>query len=165
MSAAMRLLGRRPLTEAELRARLAKARHSATAIDHTCERLRAAGYLDDHALALDFIVNRAQRLGHGPEKLVAALCGRGVLRDVAEGALQLTVERGDFSPREVLLQRMRHHLRVAAPPLGRRDYARVYNALRRAGFGEEMIRQELDCHREPASHAEPIANETTDDFP
>jgi hypothetical protein len=60
---------------------------------------------------------------------------------------------------------MRQHLRGAAPPLGPRDYARVYNALRRAGFGEEMIRQELEGYRDPASHAESIADETTDDFP
>ena len=161
----MRLLGRRPLTEAELRERLARAHHAAAAIDHTCERLREAGYLDDHALAVDFIVNRAERLGHGPEKLLAALCERGVPEEVVEAALQLAIERGDLSPREVLQRRMRRHLRGAAPPLTPREYARVYNALRRAGFDGAMIRQELDCLREPASHAEPIADETTDDFP
>jgi SOS response regulatory protein OraA/RecX len=164
-SVAMRLLGRRPLTEAELRERLATARHAADAIDHACERLREAGYLDDHALALDFIVNRAERLGHGPEKLVAALCGRGVPQGVAEAALQLAIERGDLSPREVLLRRMRRQLRGTAAPLTPRAYARVYNTLRRAGFGGESIRRELDRYREPASHAEPIADEATDDFP
>lgn len=161
----MRLLGRRPLTEAELRERLTRAQHAAGAIDHACERLRQAGYLDDHALALEFIVNRAERLGHGPDKLVAALCERGVARGVAEAALQLAVERGDVSPREVLLRRLRRYLRGATPPLSAREYARVYNALRRAGFGGELIRQELECYRAPASHAEPIADETTDDFP
>jgi SOS response regulatory protein OraA/RecX len=162
--AAMRLLGRRPLSEAELRERLRARGHAAAAVEEACARLREAGYLDDLRLALDFIVTRAERLGHGPAKLVVDLCGRGVGHDVAEDALQIAIRQGDLVPREVLRRRMRRHLGGAPVPPGPRDYARVYNALRRAGFDDEAIRQELGDCRESASHAEPIADETSDDF-
>jgi regulatory protein len=162
--AAMRLLGRRPLSEAELRGRLEARGHATAAVDEACARLREAGYVDDRRLALDFIVTRSERLAHGPEKLVADLCGRGVGRDVAEAALRIAIRQGDLSPRELLRRRMRRHVGDAALPLGPRDYARVYNALRRAGFDGEAIRRELEDRREPASHAEPIADETSDDF-
>jgi hypothetical protein len=39
------------------------------------------------------------------------------------------------------------------------------NALRRAGFDEEAIRQEIDSISDPALHDEPTADEPTDDFP
>jgi SOS response regulatory protein OraA/RecX len=70
------------------------------------------GYLDDRRLALEFIVTRAERLGHGPTKLVEDLCRRGVGREVAEAALRLAVERGDVSTTEVLRRRMRIRPRV-----------------------------------------------------
>jgi len=161
----MRFLARRPLSETELRARLEAGEHAASEIEEVCDRLKEAGYLDDHRLAVDFVTTRAERLGHGPEKLVAALCGRGVAREVAEAALRLAVERGDLSPREVLRRRLRRHLGDAASPRSPRDYARVYNALRRAGFDDGAIREELGPYREPASHTEPTAEEIDDEFP
>jgi regulatory protein len=164
-SAALRLLARRPLTRAELHERLVARDHPVAAADAACTRLRELGYLDDRRLALDFIVTRAERLGHGPARLVDGLCRRGVAREDAEAALRLAVERGDLSVRDVLRRRLARQLRQLRQPRGRRDYARMYNALRRAGFDEEAIRQEIDAISEPALHDEPTADETTDDFP
>ena len=147
-----------------MRARLAAKGHPEPAIEEACSRLAETGYLDDGKLALDFIATRAERLGHGPEKLLAALRARGVEPDEAEAALRLAVERGDLAPREVLRQRLPRHLRGATLPLASREYARVYNALRRAGFDDDAIRKELGRCGEPASHTESATDEIDDDF-
>jgi len=163
-SDALRLLSRRPLTVFELRQRLERRGHAPAAVEGACSRMRDAGYLDDRRLALDFIVTRAARLGHGPERMIEALCARGIDRGIADSALQAAVTSGDLSPCEVLRRRIARAVRGATPPLERREYARVYNALRRAGFDEESIRQELEPFQAPAPPADSTADEATDDF-
>lgn len=145
--AAVRLLARRPLSEHQLCRLLETQGHAAAAVESACCRLRQAGYLDDRRFAMDFIVTRAERLGHGPEKLVADLLRHGVGADVADSAMHLAIERGDVSPRELLRARIRRRLAGGSQQLQPRAYARMYNALRRAGFEEESIGRELEPYR------------------
>jgi regulatory protein len=128
------MLARRPLSRVEVRTRLERRGHGPDEIEAACERLGELGYLDDADLAFDFILARSTRLSHGPEKLVDALCRRGVERVVAEAALQRARAEGELCDADLLRRRLRRHLREPEGPLDRRDYARVYNALRRAGF-------------------------------
>jgi regulatory protein len=158
---ATRLLARRPLTEFELRERLGAAGHAGADVEEACERMRAAGYVDDGRLAADFIAARAERLGHGPLRLVEDLCRRGVAREVAERALRGAVDRGDIDPRALLRRRLRRHLPGTKP--SRRDLARVYNALRRAGFDDDAIRTELDALDLSALHGAPSTYGASDD--
>ena len=67
---ALTLLAHKPLTESEVRVRLASRGHAAESVHATIERLRDAGYVDDQRLALHFIATRASRLGHGPGRLI-----------------------------------------------------------------------------------------------
>jgi regulatory protein len=163
-AAALRLLARRPLSRAEVGTRLERQGHGPGEIEAACERLDELGYLDDARLAFDFIVTRSARLSHGPAKLVEALCRRGVERPVAIAALERARAEGELEDVELLRRRLRRHLRDPRGPLDRRDYARVYNALLRAGFDPEAIRRELDSYRGPASHDRPTTDETIDDF-
>ena len=85
------------------------------------------------------------------------LDGPGTVEDAL--ALREVVERGDVTPREILRRRIRRRLVGAALPLDRRGLARVYNALRRAGFDAESIRQELEPYGVPTSRVDPISDE------
>ena len=161
---ALSILARRPLTEAELRRRLAARDHSDEDVHEACAYLRKAGYVDDGRLALDFIVLRAERLGHGPSRLTDELCRRGVEREVAESALQRAIDQGDLDPQRLLRRRLERLLRDAPTQPGLRDRVRVYNALRRAGFDGDAIRRELASLDQPEPHEEPRTDETTDDF-
>ena len=161
---ALSMLARRPLTEAELRRRLSARDHSEEAVVTACAQLREAGYVDDGRLALDFIVLRAERLGHGPSRLIDALLRRGVEREIAQLALQRAIEQGDFDPARLLRRRIERLLRGAPAQPGLRERARVYNTLRRAGFDDDAIRRELASLDEPEPHEEPRTDETTDDF-
>ena len=75
---ALRQIARRPLTEAELRDRLEAKGYSAGAIEEAVERLHDEGLIDDRGLAIDYILARATRLGHGRSRLVRELERRGV---------------------------------------------------------------------------------------
>ena len=164
--AAVRLLTRRPLSEGELCRRLEAQGHAAEDVASACRGLRQAGYLDDRRLATDFIVTRSERLGHGPERLVADLLRRGVRAEVARSAMQHAVERGDVVPRELLRARIRSRLTEGSQHLSARDYARMYNALRRAGFDEESIERELQPYRTLLeSPRDPTDDERIDDLP
>jgi regulatory protein len=142
------MLARRPLSVQELRQRLEAKGYPPRDVDEACSRLRESGYLDDRRLALDYIVTRSERLGHGPGRLVGDLIRRGVRTEVARSAMRLAVEQGDVVPRELLRDRLRRALGRDQRPLDRSTHARVYNALRRAGFDEDSIRQELQPYHE-----------------
>jgi regulatory protein len=140
----LRLLARRPLTEAELCRGLAALGHAERSVKEACRRLRSSGYIDDLELAVDFILTRSRRLGHGPSRLLDELVRRGVARPVAESALGRVVERGELDPREQLREQIRRRRRGRVGRLAPGEYARVYNALLRAGFEADAVRQELD---------------------
>jgi regulatory protein len=161
---ALRLLARRPLTEHELRRGLAARGRTPVEIDAVCERLRGDGYLDDRELARDFIRLRSERVGHGPGRLLQDLERRGVAREVARSALSSLLAAGDLVPADALRAQVRRRLKGAARP-GRREVARVYNALLRAGFDEELIRRELATHLDETDpRGTSLVGETDDDF-
>jgi SOS response regulatory protein OraA/RecX len=152
---AERWLARRPLTEHELRARLARAGHPAPEIEAVTERLLAAGLVYDRRLAADFIALRSERLGHGPDRLLGQLVRRGVSPAVADRAWHDAVAGGEVDPLAVLRRRLARGLERGAGRLDPRSWSRMYNALLRAGFPSEMVERELEPHRP--------ARELTDD--
>jgi len=143
---ALRLLARRPRARLELRRELERRDHGREAIDEALQRVEDAGYLDDAALALHYITARADRLGHGPGRLIGDLQRRGVSLEQAEQAWRIAVEQGDVSPLELLRRAIRRRLKEDAS-LDSKRYARVYNALLRAGYDGPDVRRELDPYR------------------
>ena len=80
--------------------------------------------------------------------------------------MQLAIDRGDVVPRQLLRARIRSRLGGGPQQLQPRAYARMYNALRRAGFDEESIGRELEPYRAVLESAgDWIADERTDDLP
>ncbi len=140
---ALRALGRRPLSAAELRSRLESAGHGAAAIDEVCARLAARGWLDDGELARHYIVTRAQRLGHGPQRLIEGLVRRGVMRAVAQAAWDGAVARGEVSPDDMLDAQIARRLVGGGATLDSREYARVVHSLLRAGFPGDAVERAL----------------------
>lgn len=143
---AARLLGRRPLTERELQQRLTERGHPADVIDATLAAFRDRGYISDYRLALEYIVRRAERLGHGRRRLLGDLARRGVAEDVLERAWQAADEGGELDHERALERRVRKRLR-GRERLDPRAWARVYNALLREGFEEPAVRGRLERHR------------------
>jgi len=144
---ASRLLAVRPRTAHELRAGLRRRGHAAEAIEAALERLRAAGQLDDEALALHYVLTRGPRLGHGRARLLADLERRGVEPATARRAFERAVELGYVDPAAQLERAVERRVRSYPAGLDGRAYARVYNALLRAGFEAGPIVAALAAHR------------------
>jgi regulatory protein len=139
---ALRWLARRPLTEAEIRRRLAGRGIAPAEVERTLGELIAAGLIDDEALAADYIVLRSRRLRLGKERLLRDLRRRGVDADVAQRAYRAAVDDGDVEPDALLREAVARRLARESRPT---DAARrrVYNALLRAGFSAAELNAEL----------------------
>jgi regulatory protein len=140
---ALRLLGRRPLSEAELREALLARGLPGDEVEGALARLREAGYVDDRALALDFVLTRSARLGHGPRRLLADLTRRGVPEELARSAWEQARVRGEVEPEALLRRRIARARPGRGSPNDPAARARLYHALLRAGFDDELVQREL----------------------
>ncbi|NIV48379.1 MAG: hypothetical protein GWN46_17065 [Gammaproteobacteria bacterium] len=146
--AGLKMLARRPLTEAELRDRLLERGHDPDGIEDALAWLVDERLVDDRRLAEEFIATRAERLGHGRERLLRELAGRGVERAAAAAAWSMLVEAGDLSEEAIRRRKVAALVAREGGRLDRPAYRRVYNALLRAGFDASTIVAELGPHRE-----------------
>ncbi len=147
--AALKFLARRPLTRQELESRLSDRGYPRDEIREVIDRLGASGYLDDRSLALDYLVTRAQRLGHGRTRLLEGLQRRGVSRRDAEEAWNRAVSDGDIDPDLLLRRRALKEINRQGGAIDARGYQRVYNALLRAGFDPDAVEARLERYRAP----------------
>ncbi|HEY0788974.1 MAG TPA: RecX family transcriptional regulator [Thermoanaerobaculia bacterium] len=86
-AAALRLLGYRFRSEAELRKRLAEKEHLPEAVDAALARLRTEGWIDDARFA-KVLAEARSRKGIGPKRVSLELRRLGVGDDVAGEALR-----------------------------------------------------------------------------
>jgi regulatory protein len=82
--AAVRYLGGRPHTVAEIHRHLRSKKFEAEAIDHAIDRLRAQRYVDDEGFARWWVEQRERFKPRGQRALRTELAQKGVGRDVVE---------------------------------------------------------------------------------
>lgn len=162
-SDALRWIAGRPRTRAEMRERLARRSHPPETIEAVVERLEREGYLDDDELAWNFIVARAERLGHGPRRLIDDLERRGLPRATARAAWERAIERGDLDEEALLRRELQRRLGPSRGPLDTRTHRRVYNALLRAGFESSAVHRELVALRGSAARSDHEPGQGFDD--
>lgn len=163
---ALRLLERRPLTAEELRRALAQRGFDAAETAATLGRLEREGLVDDAALALHYVTVRAERLGHGKERLLRELVERGIPRAAAERAWAEALHRGSVEPDALLAREVARRLERAGGRLDERACRRVYNALLRAGFDARSIRTHLEPFADfPDEDTDVAAGGMQDDLP
>lgn len=141
------MAARRPLTSDEVRRRLRVRGHAAEDIEAAIESLEADRFLDDLRLARHYIEVRGNRRGHGPDRLVRELERRGVDPAVTRRALTEVLDDGEFDPAGVLRAAAARRVAALGERRDRKAYARVYNALLRAGHDAEEIRRELEPYQ------------------
>jgi regulatory protein len=147
MDAALRLLRRRALSEAELTARLAGKGFEGECVASVVGRLRELELIDDRAFAREALRQTTSRLPAG-ERLMRELLDRhGVESDVAEEAV--SAERAaspgeDEQMRELIESRLKS-MRSLSPEAQAR---RLLGLLARRGFepeaAEQIIREFID---------------------
>lgn len=149
---AVAALERRPRTEAELRRTLAARGFSAARVDAVVGRLRRAGFLDDRALAVQYLLSRSERLGHAPARLAAELRARGVPAATLAEAEREAKELHGLDPASALRQALER--RGVGPGADPTRIRRVYNALLRAGHSAHDVQAALSALGASAGEAD-----------
>jgi regulatory protein len=127
------MLAARRLTEVQLRERLAKRDFDQATIDQTVAACASAGFIDDALFARLYVETRPKALGN--RRLVAELVGRGIDREIAQGAVA-SAERGEDERLDRAIEKvLRTRPGIALPSAAR--------ALERLGFPAPAIYRRL----------------------
>lgn len=128
----LKLLGRRELSVAGLRARLADRDHPPEEIDTAIDRLLETGALDDARVAKAHARTALTVKGRGRLRVARELQELGIARDVAAEAIAEVF--GDVDERalieKALQKKVRGKPRITSPA----EHARLYQYLMRQGF-------------------------------
>ena len=137
---ALRMLGRRELSEAQVRQRLARRGHEEHAVEEALTRLRREGALDDRRAA-EAVARRESSRGHGRLRAGWRLEQAGIDPAIASRALDDAFAGADEDERirESIARRV--HGRMHA--LDDREFQRIYRALVAQGFDPDRVLRAL----------------------
>jgi regulatory protein len=134
MQYALRVLGYRPRSEAEMKQRLEQKGFSASTTDYILARLTQLGLLDDRDFARGWVMSRR---GYGPARLKQELRQKGIHRDLAEEMIvtNLSADEEYSSAWQVASRTLRTNFK----PVTREVIMRLRRLLLRRGFSYEVI--------------------------
>ena len=136
-AAALAMLSRRDLSEAQVRERLARKGHVPEAIGGALLRLRAAGVVDDRRVAASAARTEVEVKARGRARVMLRLQSLGIPPDIAQTAADEALEAAD---EEELLERAIAR-RLRPPGTRIRDAAhfrRLLQQLIRQGFAPSL---------------------------
>jgi regulatory protein len=137
-AAALRLLGRRDYTHAELGSRLTTRGYPGDAVKDVLAQLAAERLVDDHRAAAAHVRTASRVKGRGRQRIARELTARGVDEDVAADAL------GQISPDDERAVLRRVLARSPLPPDPTpADRRRVFQRLVRRGFSIDLVAKML----------------------
>jgi len=134
---AFRLLGYRSRSENELRERLEKKGFSEIDISATLKYFKKAGYLDDHALALNLKRQAFNNKLLGHKKTRIFLLSRGVPDEIVDAALQYDEE----AEAEKIQKLIDKKLKTMGNYLDKKKEKRLWDFLVRKGYTFSTIRR------------------------
>ncbi len=139
---AVRFLGYRPRSEAEVRNNLLRAGIPVALCEQVIARLRAQGHLDDAEFARYWVENRERFRPRGAQALRQELRNKGVA-DAASADLLVGIDLVDSAYRAAYGRAVRLSGLLAPPPAGDRQAFRrkVGDFLARRGFAYDIVRE------------------------
>lgn len=138
---ALRMLGRRELSAAQVRQRLARKGFEAEPIEDAIRRLRDGGALDDRRVAEAMARTDATIRRRGRLRVARAIQAAGIDRSTAERALDEVYSA--VNEGELLAQALEKRLRGRPGIADAREFARLYRFLSGQGFESDAIRRAL----------------------
>lgn len=137
--AALRLLGRRDYSTAELNTRLVDRGYAADDVRAAVDALVADGAIDDRRTAFAHVRTAARIKGRGRERIRRELEARGIApADIRDALAQVTAD-DDLEAIERLLVRRR-----VPRPVPRELRRRLFQQLLRRGFPPPLVARALD---------------------
>ena len=134
---ALRWLGQRELSTAQVRDRLRRRHYDAKAIDVALETLTAEGLLNDERAARARARHDAAIKRHGPARVLRQVRALGVDRDTARSAVEAAFD--DIDADRLLEDALARRLRHRPFPTERKDLARLYAWLVGQGFEADKV--------------------------
>jgi regulatory protein len=128
----LKLLARRELSVADLRARLRDREHAEPEVDEAIGRLLETGALDDGRVARAYARTAAKVKGRGRLRVARELQTMGIARDVIADAIGEVF--GDADERAMIDRAIQKKLRGGRKPATVQERARIYQFLMRQGF-------------------------------
>jgi regulatory protein len=129
---ALRMLGRREHSVADIRSRLRDREHTSEDIDAAVERLLENRALDDGRVARAYARTAAKVKGRGRLRVQRELQAMGIARDVIGEALAEVF--GDLDERALIDRAIQKKLRGGKKVATMQERARLYQFLMRQGF-------------------------------
>jgi regulatory protein len=142
---ALQMLGRRELSEKQLRDRLLHREHSPENVDRAIQLLRENRALDDERVAAAYVRTAIKIKGRGRLRIQRELREMGIAGDVAAKALADAF--GDTDERALITRALQKKLRGRPKIADAGEYARVYQFLMRQGFSPAAVTAALKAHR------------------
>ena len=143
---ALTWLGRRELSERQIRDRLARRTFDEESIDTAVARLKAERALDDRRVALACARSAVRLKGRGRERVRRAVESLGISRDLARAAVDEVFGEIDESALIARALDKRWPRALAAvgdstdsPTVDRRQIQRIYQSLIRQGFASDKV--------------------------
>ena len=137
LSAALRMLARRPYSVAEMRRALEKKYPDSSQVPKAVARLRELHYLDDKKFAEHYASSLARNRAYGRYRIRRELKAKLVDYRQIEPALQQAF--GETSERELLEQTLEKKVRTLRLPLTRPRFHSLCQSLLRRGFNSGDI--------------------------
>lgn len=158
-STAVRLLGRRPYSIAELRRTLEKKFGDSAAIHEAVSRLRELGYLDDRKFAFQYASFLARHRGFGRERIRRELKAKLVDYRAIDTALERAAE--GTTEEERLERALTKKLRTLRLPLTKPRFYSLCQSLMRLGFrpGDIMKAMRSKPELRPVAEGEDLAED------
>jgi regulatory protein len=137
---ALKFLGYRARSEAEVRTKLIQAGFSPKTVEPTLEKLRSLKLLDDEAFARSFAQARIEDRGYGPLRLEQELRLKGIGKTLVGRILDETIGRQGGKDRAQALLEKRFRGRDLSDA---KNLRRVISFLQRRGYRDSVIAEVL----------------------
>lgn len=149
---AVKLLARRELSVAQMRARLADRDHPPADVDRAVNLLLENGALNDARVARAYATTALRTKGRGRLRIQRELHAIGIEKDVAGEALGEIFGEVDERAliRKAIEKKLRGHKKIDSPAA----YARMYQFLMRQGFSPSTVTAVLRAYRKGADPLE-----------
>lgn len=143
----LRMLGRRELSVAQVRARLLEREHPAAEVEAAITSLIETRALDDRRVAKAFAATATRVKGRGRLRVTRELQAMGISRDIIAEAVGEVF--GDQDERTLITQAIRKKLHGRPRPVDAAGNARLFQYLMRQGFSPAAISQVLRARERP----------------
>jgi regulatory protein len=142
---ALKMLGRRELSEAQVRTRLARKGHSPEDIDEAVERLKAERAIDDSRVAAAIARTETSLKRRGKRRVVQQIQQAGISRSAAKQAIDETFD--DLDEGALLQAALSRRLKPERDIADDREFRRLYRHLIRQGFDADDVIKALSGRR------------------